>query len=123
MGRRLVQTGPDALAGHVMILIVALLLDLGGTLITLQPPADPKALADVLFQNFAVNSELHNGTYPLTGEGLTVEVEFEWDAGDIGEDKITVYPPAGVTCVPKSCSITIMEMHDDTVTLYEWSGM
>lgn len=106
-----------------MIQIAALLLDLSGTLILLQPPADPAALAEVYFENAAVNDERHNGTYTISGEGLTVDIEFMWNAAHGGMDRIRVIPPTGVECVPMDCTSTVLEGFKGVVVLYDWRGM
>lgn len=123
MGWELVPEGRDALAGHLMILAAALLLDLGGTLITLRPPSDPAALAEVYFENHNVNGPQHNGVYPLAADDLLVEVEFEWEVGMDGEDRVTVIPPDGVVCIPENCTAIVREEYDGIIVLYEWNGM
>lgn len=95
-----------------------------GTTVTLEPSTKPGVLAVVTLDNRHVNQGADNGTYALTLDDLTVQVEFTWDADPIlGSDRISVIPPLGVTCDPEDCGVTVMEGFTGTVTLFDWRGM
>jgi hypothetical protein len=89
--------------------ILALLLDLSGTIITLQPSPDPAAVAEVVMDNVDLNDSRDNGTYPLSMPGLTVEVEFIWQHDASGDDAVVVLPPDGITCLPVDCTAVVPE--------------
>lgn len=58
--------------------------------VQLGPPEVPNAVATVTFKNTSVNGAQHSDTYPLTFEGLTVTITFEWSSGD---DSVQVIVP------------------------------
>jgi hypothetical protein len=103
--------------------ILALLLDLSGTIITLQPSPDPGAVAEVVMENVELNDSMDNGTYPLAMPGLAVDVEFKWQADAYGSDAVIVTPPDGFVCIPENCTATVPEGMRGGVTLYDWRGM
>lgn len=94
------------------------------TTVTLARSDEPGELATVTLKNAHVNDGNDTGTYWLTLDGLTVEVDFTWDADPLlGSDRITVYPPGGITCEPQDCAITVMEGFSGQVVLFDWRGM
>lgn len=94
-----------------------------GTTVTMEPSDVPGQLATVTLENQHVNQGGDTGTYTLTMDGLTVEVEFTWDAVPLtGADRITVIPPAGITCEPVDCGVTVMEGFTGQVILFDWVG-
>ncbi len=96
----------------------------GSTTVTLAPSDVPGELATVTLDNRLVNQGSDTGTYFLSIEGLTVEVDFTWDQDPLlGSDSITVYPPAGIICEPESCSVVVMEGLTGAVVLHDWRGM
>lgn len=97
-------------------------LDISGSPVTLEPSADPAAFADVVFVNELANGPTDTGAYTLSQAGLLIGLSFIWDSGPRGEDKITVTPPAGMTCQPANCSVTVIEGQTGRVTLFEFNG-
>jgi hypothetical protein len=94
------------------------------TTVSIAPSAKPGELAVVTLQNAYVNDGGDDGTYVLTLDGMTVGIEFLWDADSVlGSDRITVTPPQGVTCEPEDCAVTVMEGFSGTVILIDWRGM
>jgi hypothetical protein len=106
-----------------MTALFAALLDLSGTLITLQPSPDPAALAEVVIDNVEMNDSRDNGTYPMAMPGLTVEVQFIWQADAYGADAVIVTPPDGILCIPEDCTAVVPEGTRGGVTLFDWRGM
>ena len=106
-----------------MTSILALLLDLSGTIITLQPSPAPSAVAEVVMENVDANHSGHNGFYPLSMPGLTVEVEFIWQYTGGGDDAVVVTPPDGFVCIPEDCTAVVPEGQRGGVTLFDWRGM
>jgi hypothetical protein len=87
--------------------------------VAIGPSRRPGALADVTFDNVPVNNQLDTGqTRRLVGQGLTVSVQFTYNADRFGADRVTLTPPDGVMCWP-SCEMTVMEGMAQTVTLYD----
>jgi hypothetical protein len=103
--------------------LLGLLLDLSGTVITLQPSPDPAALAEVVMDNVDLNDSRDNGSYPLSLDGLTVEVEFIWQYRGESADAVVVIPPDGILCVPEDCTAVVPEGQRGGVTLFDWRGM
>lgn len=104
-------------------MILALLLDLSGTIITLQPTEHPTAIAEVVMENNQVNGPHDEIVAELDLDGLKVWVSFDWDSGLDGEDAIAVSPPDGILCDPSDCVLQVREGETGTLYLYEWSGM
>ncbi len=96
-------------------------LSIRGTTVTLEP-APPPAVALVTMNNLSVNDDRDNGVYFVAMPGLLVEVEFTWNAGIAGSDRITVLPPDGFVCEPRDCAATVLENESGTVLLLEWIG-
>lgn len=93
------------------------------TTVTLAPSTEPGILATVTMDNRLVNQGRDDGSYTLSIDGLTVEAVFLWDADPVlGSDRITIIPPAGVTCNPEDCSVTVPEGQAGTITLYDYLG-
>jgi hypothetical protein len=94
------------------------------TTITLEPSSVPGEMAVVTLDNRLVNDGRDTGTYFLSIEGLTVEIDFTWDSDPLlGSDRIVVYPPDGIICLPEDCGVTVVEGFTGTVTLFDWRGM
>lgn len=96
-------------------------LILSGSVVTLQPTDEPGAIAEVIFDNRMVNDAHDNGDYSLTMDGLSIGVEFRWNA-EGSSDRIAVTPPDGVLCRPSSCVLTLPEDQSGRMVLYEWVG-
>lgn len=103
-------------------MIFALLANLSGTLITLQPSTDPAAVADVVMENRMVNGPQDEVSFVLEMDGLPVEGRFDWDAGMAGEDRVIVTPPLGMFCKPDDCTLTVIEGTTGRLRLYEYLG-
>jgi hypothetical protein len=88
--------------------------------ITLQPTEAPGAVAEVVFQNKAVNNDKDNGSYALTMGGLTVSVEFIWDAQG-GEDAIRVTPPPGYFAHPEI--LPLVEGTTGVILIYDMEAV
>lgn len=103
-------------------MIVALLLDLAGTIITLQPTEYPGAIAEIVMENVLVNGPQHEMTYQMNMGDIEVWVSFDWDRGSEA-DAILVSPPDGILCVPSDCILTVPEEQTGVLYLYEFEGM
>lgn len=103
-------------------MIWALLLDLSGTIITMQPTAQPGAIAEIVMDNRRMNgSHDEIGTF-LEMPGLSIGVHFDWNVeGD--DDALIVSPPDGIICVPSSCVLQVPENEVGILYLYAWEGM
>jgi len=54
---------------------------------------------------------------------MTVGVQFTWDHEPVlGSDRITLTPPAGITCEPADCGVTVMEGAVGSVVLFDFLG-
>ena len=101
---------------------LASILDLSGTVITLQPSAAPGAVAEVVIENINMNGPGDDGSYALDMGALSVGVAFKWDA--VGtSDRLTVTPPDGLICIPADCAVVVEEGKVGRVLIIEWSGM
>ena len=95
----------------------------GATTVTIEPSTVPGQLAIVTFQNAPVNQGADDGEYSLTFEGMHIGVQFAWDYNPmLGSDRITLTPPAGITCDPDDCGVTVMEGMTGTVVLFDYFG-
>jgi hypothetical protein len=90
----------------------------GASTVTLAPTDRPGALAQVTFNNVAVNNRLDTGTTEtLEIPGMVIEVLFEWETDPAGSDRVTITPPDGVHCYPR-CEITLTEGSSATIWLF-----
>lgn len=90
----------------------------GPSTVTLAPTDRPGALAQVAFDNVAINDAGDTGTAgTLTIPGVSVEVAFEWNADFAGPDRVTITPPDGVLCWPR-CTIMISEDSQAMIWLF-----
>ena len=92
--------------------------NISGTIVDLRDTERPGALAEINMRNNLTNNAQDNGTFTLTHDGLTVEIEFVWDGADDGFDVIIVTPPEGVVCVPH-CRMEVKETYSDTLWLFD----
>ena len=102
--------------------LFAALLEISGTFITVHPGKTPEVIAEVWVKNQATNTDKDNGVYELSIEGQVVEVEFIWNDGTFGADRITLKPPLSIVCEPASCSILVLETFDGVILLKPFSG-
>lgn len=90
----------------------------GPSTVTLAPTDRPGALAQVTFDNVAINNAGDTGTTAtLTIPGMSVDARFEWETDMIGSDTVTITPPEGVECVP-SCVMQVPESSAVTIWLF-----
>jgi hypothetical protein len=95
-----------------------------GTTVSIAPSEVPGQLAVVTLDNQLVNDGGDTGRYPLVMNDLMVAVLFTWDADPLlGSDRMTVLAPAGVTCLPETCEVTVPEGLTGRVVLIDWRGM
>jgi hypothetical protein len=73
-------------------------------------------VAEVQFDNVDVNSNQHDGTYPLSIPIISAEVTFTWDAAG-GADMIAVIVPEGYIADPPS--LTIPEGSSGLIFIYD----
>jgi hypothetical protein len=71
------------------------------THVTIQPTAQPGAVAEVVFLNTEVHGQFAYA-FDLTLDGITVSVAMEINAQGGAADRMTVTPPAGFIAVPDS---------------------
>lgn len=96
-------------------------LNITGTIVDMQPAPAP-AVAKVTMDNWSANGPQDDAVYSLAMPGLAVEIEFTWDAGQIGEDRVTVIPPDGFICDPLDCQMTVPEGSIGRVMIMPWLG-
>ena len=63
---------------------------LSGSIVRLQPTMQPGAVAEVIFENRAVNSPIDVSTFPLDLAGVTVQITFRWNTNPAGDDEIVI---------------------------------
>ncbi len=103
-------------------MIFALLLDLSGTTITLQPTTQPGAIAEIVMDSRNTNGPQDEvGTFLDLGD-LHVGIHFDWNH-DGSQDAIKVSPPDGVICEPATCVLSLEEDTVGVLYLYGWEGM
>lgn len=107
----------------MIISLLASVLNLSETTITIQPTVEPGAIAEVVFDNELVNGPFHEGSKTIDLGDLSVVVTFDWEADPLGADAITVTPPDGIICKPASCTLIVNEGDVGTLYLYEWVGL
>ena len=96
---------------------------LSQTTVTIEPSTVPGQLAIVTLNNNHVNQGSDTGDYSLSLDGVVFGVQFIWDHEPVlGSDRIVITPPAGITCEPKDCGVTVMEGMDGHVVLFEYNG-
>lgn len=102
--------------------LLSALLEISGTTITALPSTDPTVIAEVEIKNVASNTEKDNGVYPMAFEEIVFEVEFAYNDGEFGADRITINPPLGIICEPADCSALVLESFEGVILLKEYSG-
>jgi hypothetical protein len=94
-----------------------------GTTVSISPSDQPGEWARVVMDNRHVNDGGDTGAYVLNFDGVPVGVSYEWDKNPVtGADAITVNPPAGITCLPADCRLTVMEGFEGEIILLDWVG-
>ena len=86
--------------------------------ITLEPTDAPGAVAQVTFDNKTVHAD-QDVTFPLTLDGLTVEVYAQVGRG-LTPDRMTITPPDGLIAVPSE--LDVAEDQVGTILLYRYLG-
>jgi hypothetical protein len=94
-----------------------------GTTVTINPSDEPGEWARVVMDNRHVNDGSDTGAYVLTFDGVPVGVQFLWDSDPVlGSDAITLTPPAGITCQPADCRLTVPEGFTGEMVLLDFMG-
>ena len=86
------------------------------THVTIQPTAQPGAVAEVVFLNPEVHGQFAYA-FPLTLDGITVSVAMEINAQGGAADRMTVTPPEGYIAVPDS--VLVPENGAGVIYVYE----
>jgi hypothetical protein len=95
----------------------------GTTTVEIEPSDVPGQLAIVTLVNEHVNQVTDDGDYSLQFEGMVFGIIFTWDADPLlGSDRIEVIPPAGITCAPTDCGVTVQEGQAGSVILFDYVG-
>jgi hypothetical protein len=84
------------------------------THVTIQPTAQPGAVAEVHIHDAYVNRQGDNGPYFVSWNGMTVMIEFTYNAA--GADHFVIVPPAGFMAVPPE--ISIPEHEAEVILIY-----
>lgn len=96
-------------------------VSVSGTTVQIEAAAPP-AVARITMQNDPSNGETDTGNYILTLPGLSVPFAFDWNA-NADQDRITVTPPEGTYCEPRSCVLQLDENAVGDLWIMEWVGM
>ena len=87
--------------------------------IALQPTQAPGAVAELVFDNKRVHHIDEDVTFPLTLDGLTVEVYAQVGRG-LTPDRMTVEAPLGFIAIP--ASLDVAEDDIGVILLYRYLG-
>lgn len=99
-------------------------VNLNGSSVTLQASIRPGAIAELVFDNRAVNSVADELDYGLRLDDLAVPFGFDWNVnGSGGDDALKVEPPEGITCLPTSCILELPEGDTGTLWLFDAAGV
>ena len=96
----------------------ALANDETSTIVTLRPTTEPEAVAEIEFQNRAVNGRDDNSDYPLSDNGIDVIFRFRWNVGGGDADAIMVDPGPGRSCSPADCMLVVDEGSENILYIY-----
>jgi hypothetical protein len=91
-------------------------LYMGATVVRIQPTEEPGAVAEIRYDNAEINSPGDVGSYSVTLDGITVQLEFGFNTAPGGQDSITVTPPPGFIAIPET--LTLPEGGSGVVYLY-----
>jgi len=91
------------------------------THVHLHAPTDPAAVATLSCHNRGVNGPWDSGTYEVEWQGLSVTVDYEWNADDTQADRITVEAPEGYAAVPRV--LDLPEERRGEVQIIKFVGM
>ena len=72
--------------------------------IELGPPQKPGASATVTFQNYQHHGAGDRLSFPLTWQGITAEIHFDYQGADM--DTVTVDAPEGFMAPPPEIAVT-----------------
>lgn len=98
-------------------------LDISGTTITFGPTDHPVAVAEVWMFNQNNNTQFDERNYVMTYEGLTIQIQFDWDRGRHGEDAMIVTPPVGYICEPINCEAVVTESFSGVIYIVPFMGV
>ena len=97
-------------------------VNLLGTTITLQDSARPAAVAEIRVYNTPNNGAYHDGTYPMSHNGLSLTAQFIWNF-EGRNDAVIVTPPDGYSCDPVDCMLSLPESTGGTIYLFSLEGV
>ncbi|MEM1129295.1 MAG: hypothetical protein AAGH83_02120 [Pseudomonadota bacterium] len=67
--------------------------------VEITPTDEPGAVAEIHFHNTGTHMRGDNGRYTVERDGLSVDIEFTWNA--VGQsDRIRIFPPDGYVALP-----------------------
>jgi hypothetical protein len=114
------MTRTIALTAAIAILGSAALAEsehsLNGTIVRLQETQTAGAVADVQFENRAVNDDGDNGAFALDWNAVGVQITFTWNANATGDDEILIETDAAHVAVPRR--LTVHEGETGTAQIY-----
>ncbi len=100
---------------------------LGGTLVRLQPPSNPACprgtVADVTFDNRAVNDPADDSVFPLERGDVSLSVTFIWNTNRAGDDEIVIETDPSHIVVPRRLTVAEGEIGTACVLPLEGVGM
>lgn len=105
------STLPRQAAAAALILALAGPLQAGsehslsGTIVRLQPTVQAGAVAEIAFDNRAVNSQYDDSSFALEMVGVVVEVTYRWNTNPAGDDEIVIQTDPGHIAVPRSLTV------------------
>ena len=91
-------------------------LYMGATVVRIQPTEEPGAVAEIRYDNAEINNPGDVGSYSVTLDGITVQLDFGFNVAPGGQDSITVTPPPGFIAIPET--LTLPEGGSGVVYLY-----
>lgn len=94
---------------------------LGASTLTLRPSEQPEAVAEVEFYNADMNLYRDEMAYPMSLDGLEIEVDFEVNVDPLGSDRIRVRVPPGYYADPDT--LDVMEGQTGVVLIFQHAMM
>lgn len=71
--------------------------------VELHEPTEPGAMATLTFENRQVHQDSEG--FALTHDGMSVQIELEWQADGTQAERLTITPPEGYIAVPRSLQV------------------
>jgi hypothetical protein len=94
---------------------------LSGTTIRLQDTTQRGAVAEVAFDNRAVNGPADDSTFPLDRGDVGIQVTFLWNTNRDGDDEIVIETDPAHVAVPRR--LTVAEGQIGTAYVYPLDGV